>query len=119
MNKSNVADFKVAAQKRNLGKLVNVVEARGSEVSHYKANVKSELMLFVYEQVKEMKQKEAAKALDITQAQVSLLKNLRVSQFSIDRLFEMAFRAGFTIDMAPYRFAQVGYSANEEQREVE
>ena len=100
MNQQNVASIETARQRSNR-KLVNITELGGSDVGFYKANVKTHLMMFIYEQISDIKQSDAAQKLDVTQAQVNLLKNLRVSQFSIDRLFEMAYRAGFTFNMHP------------------
>lgn len=116
MNKSNVTNFEVA-RKRNKMKMINITELGGSEIGYYKANVKTHLMTFIYEQISDMRQVDAAKKLDITQAEVSLLKSLRVSQFSIDRLFEMAYRTGFTFNLLPQM--NVNLSRSLEQREVE
>ena len=102
---NNVAKFDVS-RTRQTKKTVDITEMQGSNVEHYKTNFKSHLMIFVYSIVKDMKQKEAAKKLGITQAQVSLLKNQRVSQFSIDRLIEMAFLGGFTFKLSAYEIAK-------------
>jgi predicted XRE-type DNA-binding protein len=97
--------------------LINIVELGGNEVGFYKANVKTHMMIYIYSLVKELKQNEAASELGITQAQVSLLKNLRVSQFSIDRLFEMAYSLGVGFDLLPKPMLQKNTQI--EKREVE
>lgn len=75
----------------------------------YKAEFKAQLMMFLNERIKEMNlnQKEAGKALGITQAQVSLLKNMRLSQFTVDKLLIIAFSAGYTFGLIPYSIDEV------------
>lgn len=104
---NKILDFnKAKAARRSLNpvKLVSIEELTEDKVGLYKANVKSEIMIFLFNHVRDLSQEDAIKRLNVSEEEFRYLKNVRVSKFSIDRLFEIAFSAKFTFDMMPYYY---------------
>jgi|DeeseametMP0441B_FD_contig_21_2088601_length_1155_multi_27_in_0_out_0_1 predicted XRE-type DNA-binding protein len=109
-NNGKVLDFGVAksrqekATTRSEG-MIPVTEGVGSEFDYYKAEMKTSLMVFITSVCAGVKQIKAAELLDITQAQVSMIRNNRISQFSIDKLMEIAWKAGYGMELHPHKIA--------------
>lgn len=61
--------------------------------------LRSELMFRVAEHIKQLKQKEAAELLSISQPRVSDLTNGRVDKFRLDTLINMALRIGLKVSI--------------------
>lgn len=99
------------AKKRSEG-MAPVTEMVGSDFDFYKADMKTGLMEFITSVVSDIKQTKAAEMLGITQAQVSLIRNKRISQFSVDKLIEIAWKAGYGMELHPVMVSDI---ANQEE----
>ncbi|CUS47674.1 MAG: putative conserved small protein [Idiomarinaceae bacterium HL-53] len=97
---NNVASLDIARAK-HISTATRITELNIDHLEYYKADLKSRLMIFIHDKIKHLKQEEAAKLLDITQARVSLIKNQRLSQFSVDRLIELTYKVGYVLDVTP------------------
>lgn len=103
---NNVASLDVARAK-HIGTATRMTELDVDHLEYYKADLKSRLMIFIYDKTKHLKQEDAAKLLGTNQARISLIKNQRLSEFSVDRLIEFAYKIGYVLDVTPIALPQI------------
>lgn len=106
LSNPTIIDFKAEARERNRPLAVNVANLCGDDLGHYMANLKSDIMIFIYTKVQNLSVCEQTEKLGISEDDLRHLKGLQVSQFSLDEVFQMSYRLGYTFEMTTHEISK-------------